>query len=241
MAALTPSDYDYTRACRYCDGPIPKAFPDDRKSCSDECAKELIAHKGRAPSESAVVQSARTITPAMREFKALIDDDKDFVREVLTETIRDEVTQAVRDNLVGAAETLTMMLPKAMADLHKDLGSKDWTIRKAARDAVLKYAMVFKDKDGSENDLGTIQVMHKVDVPDTQFGRKVGEALEDFAEQDQLDYVEGFEKGWPTCNRCKERKHPDAMVYNDIEDDRIRTLCSSCNVAEKLKIAKENG
>jgi hypothetical protein len=242
MAELTPSDFDYSRACRYCDGPIPKAFPDDRKTCSEECAKELIAYKGRARADSAVVSNARAMTPAMREFKALIEDDKDFVREILTETIRDEVTAAVKDNLVGAAEALTMMLPKAMADLHKDLGHKDWTIRKAARDAVLKYAMMFKDKDGNENDLGTIQVMHKVDVPDTQFGRNVGEAYEEIEAQEQADYIEGFEQDWPVCYRCEERKHPDAMIYNDVDEQHhVRVVCSSCHVAQQLKIGKGAG
>lgn len=241
MAALTPADFDYSRACRYCDGPMPKSFPDDRKSCSDECAQELVKAAGRRPAEAAALNNAKAITPAMRQFKELIDDDKDFVREILTETIRDEVTTAVRDNLVGAAETLTMMLPKAMADIYKDLNSKDWTIRKAARDAVLKYSMMFKDKDGEDKDLGTIQVFHKVDVPDTNFGRRVGEQLEYYDAEDQDDRVEAFEKNWPICDGCKERKHPDTVSYNDVDEgdgQRIRVLCSSCNVAARLKLGK---
>jgi hypothetical protein len=236
MADLTPADFDYSRSCRWCDGPMPKNLPEDRKACSTQCAKDLASHKGRARADSVAVNNAKVITPAMRQFKELIEDDKDFVREILTETIRDEVTAAVRDNLVGAAETLTMMLPKAMADLHKDLGSKDWTIRKAARDAVLKYAMMFKDKESDKDDLGTIHVFHKVDVPDTEFGRAVGDNLEQFEQEAQDDSIEAFEKDWPICDGCKERKHPETVTYNDEEGDRIRVLCSSCLISAKLQL-----
>jgi hypothetical protein len=173
----------------------------------------------------------------MREFRELMEKDDDYIREILQDVVRDNVSQVVKDNIVGAAEVITGLLPKALAGVATDLASKDWTIRKAARDAVLKYAMMFKDKDGDEDDLGTIQVVHRVDLPDTTFGHKVAEEIEAAEGEVTDDSVEAYEAAWPVCVHCKERKHPDAMRYRTKQGIAV---CSSCYLSKQLKIRRSD-
>lgn len=229
MSDKAVAKFDYSRACTWCDGPMPARYT-DRRSCSPECAKALAANNGRRKMNPREMQAAKQMTPAMREFRELMDNDDDYVRELLQEVVRDSVSQVVRDNVVGAAEVITGLLPKALAGIAKDLDSKDWSIRKSARDAVLKYAMMFKDKDGEQDDLGTIQVVHSVNLPDTPLGHSVAEAIE---APDEDTRVEAFEQGWPVCSRCGERKHPDAMRY---ETKRGTATCSSCYLSKQLRI-----
>lgn len=213
---------------------MPAAISGDRKTCSDDCGKKLAAARGRSPVNASEMNAAKAMTPAMREFRELMDKDDDYVRELLQEVVRDSVTQVVRDNVVGAAEVITGLLPKALAGIAKDLDSKDWSIRKSARDAVLKYAMMFKDKEGDDNDLGTIQVVHNVNLPDTPLGHEVLEQIETPELEAQ---VEAFEEGWPVCVRCGERKHPDAMRYKTAVG---AAMCSSCHLSARYRINRED-
>lgn len=222
--------FDYTRECVWCKGPMPTSADGERRTCSTECGKAFAANKGRRKIDSTEIAAAKVMTPAMREFRELMEKDDDYVRELLQEVVRDSVTQVVQDNVVGAAEVITSLLPEALASVAKDLKSKDWNIRKTARSEVLKYAMLFKDKDGSDDDLGTIQVVHQVSLPDTPIGHRVAEELE---VDDHDDSVEAFEQGWPVCIHCGERKHPDAMRYKGSHGT---ATCSSCFLSHQLKI-----
>lgn len=181
----------------------------------------------------------KPLSPAVREFRALAkyagyENPEVLLREVLQETIRDNVSQHVKDNLLGAGEMLTGMLPKVLSGILLDLESKDWMIRSRAQAAVLKYAFEFKDKDGNKDDLGTIQVVHNVALPNTPLGEAVaGEIIEQEEERAQLS-VEAFEQDWPVCTDCGERKHPDT-IYDDGHGHR---LCSSCNLTKAYRYGK---
>jgi hypothetical protein len=166
------------------------------------------------------------ITPAMREFRDLLENGDPFVRETLQEAVRDVVTVAVTDNLIGAGEILTGMLPKVLAGIAVDLESEDWMIRSRAQAAVLKYAMEFRDKDTKDLDMGTINVIHQVAIPGTPLGRATVGEIEARVEHDQV--IESYEEDWPICRKCKERKHPDTMRDGG---EGKQPVCSSCQIA----------
>ena len=156
----------------------------------------------------------------------LVNEQDPFVRETLQQAIRDVVTEAVSDNLVGAGEILTGLLPKTLAGLAIDLDSEDWMIRSRAQQAVLKYAMEFRNKESKDVDLGTIQVVHNVALPGTPLGRATAGEIE-VLESKNDTVIEHFERDWPTCAKCGDRKHPDTM-YDEPSGDQ---WCSSCHLS----------
>lgn len=165
------------------------------------------------------------MSPAMQEFRELMKAEDSFVRAIMAEVLREQVTEAVRDNVLGAGEILTGMLPQVLAGLMSDLQSKDWVIRSRAQAAVLKYAMVFKDKEGVDEDLGTINVVHKVALPNTPLGYATEKAIEVI----EAGHEE-FEADWPQCSKCEERKHPDAIKKNGNS-----LYCSTCLLTMNYK------
>lgn len=214
-----------TRFCRTCEEPLPEDASSARKFCNDRCRvryhkeKKALGRKGGLSAH---------VTPAIKNFRELvkytdIEDPKVFVREILQDAIRENITQAVNDNLLGAGEALTGMLPSVLAGLQRDLESKDWMIRSRAQAAVLKYAFEFRDKNGKDEDLGTINVIHNMAVPNTPLGEAIVTEYEVIEEEQKQLGVEAFEKDWPKCRICHERKHPDAM--------RTDNMCSSCRLA----------
>lgn len=216
--------------CNVCEKPLPDNAPPNKIYCSRACAskrynlrkkaKKMAERKRHAPNK------AVALTPAMREFRMLIDEQDPFVRETLQQAIRDVVTEAVADNLVGAGEIITGLLPKTLAGLAVDLDSADWMIRSRAQQAVLKYSMEFRNKEAKDVDLGTIQVVHNVALPGTPLGRATAGEIEVLEAADDT-VIEHFERDWPTCGKCHDRKHPDTM-YDQPSGDQ---WCSSCHLS----------
>jgi len=222
------------RKCAICEKPLGDLAPPNKVYCSKQCAqKAFYSRKRQKRIQSQKKVKYTTITPAMREFRALMDEQDPFVRETLQQAIRDCVTEAVSDNIVGAGEIITGLLPKTLAGLAVDLDSSDWMIRSRAQSTVMKYAMEFKDKETKDVDLGTINVVHNVALPGTPLGRATAGEIETLeAEGDTI--VEHFERDWPTCAKCNDRKHPDTMY--DMEGD---TWCSSCFLASTYKASQQ--
>ena len=202
------------------------------KYCSADCRKAAGRHRQR---QQRLGGKKSSLTPALKNFRKLaqyadIEDPAVFVREVMQDAIREQVTQHVQDNLLGAGEALTGMLPKVLAGLAVDLESKDFVIRQRAQAAVMKYAFEFRDRAGKDQDLGTIQVVHNVALPNTPLGQTIeAEIIEAVEEREQMQ-IEGFEEGWPKCSMCHEVKHPDAIKsYN------AAPMCSSCVLATNYR------
>lgn len=166
----------------------------------------------------------------MREFRSLMDEKDPFIREALQQAIRDSVTEVVADNLVGAGEILTGLLPKTLAGLAVDLDSSDWMIRSRAQQMVMKYAMEFKKTDAKDGDLGQITVTHNVAIPGTPLGRATAGEIETLEAKEHDTIIEYFERDWPQCLKCLDRKHPDAMTEVDGE-----LWCSSCRLTATLR------
>ena len=166
----------------------------------------------------------------------------DVVREVFREEIRAGIDQAVRDNVLGAAEVMTQMLPRALKSLEDDLDSGDWVVRSRAQALLLKYAMSFADKQGEQKDLGKLTVALQAPVPEAQTHSEPKHMSEKIielrAENDGLE-IEDYEQEWPICNHCNQRKHPEAMyTYSDGANRNPRTICKSCEVRRKLEAGK---
>ncbi len=214
------------RTCQQCTNPLPEDSSKLRKYCSKRC-REAFGRERISKHKASIEKSAKRspVTPAMKQFRELMEDGDPFVRETLQEALRDVVTMAVADNLIGAGEILTGMLPKALAGIAVDLESKDWMIRSRAQAAVLKYAMEFRDKDAKDLDLGTIQVVHQVAIPGTPLGSATVDHVE--AKVIEGEVIESYELEWPVCYRCHERKHPGT-----VRDTPAGTVCTSCMLAD---------
>jgi hypothetical protein len=149
----------------------------------------------------------------------------DEVREVLREEVRAQITQHVRDNMLGAVEVLTNMLPLGLAAIHKDLQSPDWVERRDAYKILLQYAMKMPDVDPNANDSRVLNIITNVPIPDTPLGKRVEHYI---ANPDEIIDLgpEEFEKDWPTCASCAERKHPSTFytVGGGRED-----VCKTCH------------
>ena len=219
------------RTCRYCGEELPVEASRSRKFCNATCrsnarykAKRIITenNKNRKGTPRYVEEMIRLAFGAKSE---------DVIREVFREEIRENITTAVRDNVLGAAEVMTQMLPRALAGMAEDLKSEDWIIRSRAQALLLKYAMSQDKKDVTREDLGRLTVIHEVAVPDTPLGERVVAELE---ANDAID-VEEFEKDWPSCSQCYERKHPDSMYYASAgRDVSRRWICKSCQMHAKI-------
>lgn len=172
------------------------------------------------------------ITPAMAEFRRLIESDEEFVRNAMQDAVREVVTGAVKDNILGAAEIITGLLPKVLAGLARDLESKDWMIRSRAQAAVLKYAMEFRDKENSDANLAQINVLYSTKLPDTPLGHAVQTEI---VQLESGETVEEFELDYWKCWKCGDRHPQEAM--RGTED---RPICSSCQLAQNFKSPEGN-
>lgn len=217
------------RRCAFCEAELPEDAPKLKKYCDQNC-RQGAARKSKRKKSLGGKKSP--LTPAMQEYRKLIEAEDDFVRDAMQEAVREIVTEHVKDNILGAAEILTGMLPRVLAGLAKDIESKDWMIRSRAQAAILKYAMEFKDKTNSEQDLGTINVIHNVALPDTPLGAataKAGEVITIEAGE-----VEAFEASYEQCQRCGDRHPPEAMR----QQARGTWLCTSCLLARNYERGK---
>jgi len=206
-----------------------------KKYFSDACRRK--AHKRK---DHVLAKRARTtqLTPAMQRFRELRESEDDYVRDVLQDVVRDLVTEAVHDNVLGAAEILTGLLPMALAGLADDLQHGDEYIRGKARQDVLKYALDFRKKDGQKADFGKINIITALPLPDTPLGHATAQQIIQIEEDDALREVEAFEQDWPRCSRCKERKHPDLLhiAGGDRRHSGVNPMyCSSCRMAAAYK------
>lgn len=156
---------------------------------------------------------------------------EDEVREVMRDEIRKTVTQAVKDNVLGAAEVMTHLLPSVLAGLAQDVQSEDWMVRSRAQAIVLKYAMPFGEEKVEKDDLRIINVIHNVPIPDSPLGEVVeGELLA------LPDGVERFEADWPACAICHERKHPDTGAWqSNGTNGTEKWVCRACEVRKSIK------
>lgn len=199
-----------------------------KRFATDVCRTRASKQKARVIKAEEGKHS--TLTPAMQKFRELRQADDDFVREVLHEVVRAEVTEYTQDAIRGAAEILTGMLPLALASLYDDMEHGDEYIRGKARDAILKYGFMFKDTDGKRaDDMKHINIITGVTLPDTPLGEAFVEGLDKLETIDVEYELEAFESDWPQCENCKERKHPDAMTSRDPKRD--RWICLACEVA----------
>jgi hypothetical protein len=186
-----------------------------------------------------------TISDAKKQMRALAFENlQDEVREVLREEIRETINQHVKDNVLGAAEVMTHMLPEAMAAVKQDLESEDWMARSRAYALVMKYAMAFGQADAKEDKPTNIVVVSGVPTPDTPLGHAVVEQYEQLPnasasyddETVEGEVVEDFERGWPKCHYCHQRKHPANMTAESHGAGKgERNVCTSCSVARHYK------
>jgi hypothetical protein len=222
------------QSCRNCDEPLPANSDPRRKYCSDRCRVAFSRHmksieplkgKGGPVAVPEHIQKARALAFGNME---------DEVREVMREEIRKTVTQAVKDNVLGAAEGLTHLLPTVIAGLIEDVQSEDWMIRGRAQAVVLKYAMPFGEEKVEKDDLRIINVIHNVPIPDSPLGEAIEGQLVELAAG-----VERFEADWPECSYCHDRKHPDTGTWqSNGENKGEKWVCRACEVRKAMKQGK---
>lgn len=212
--------------------------PTGTKYCSDRCRKEVSRRKLRGE------RLDKRKTPIAKDYRAARDlaasRVEDEVREVLRDEIRAGVTDTVRANVLGAAQTLTGLLADAVGVLASDLNHKDGMIRRNAAKILLQYGMPFANADATKMDSGNITIVHNIALPDTTFGKRVGEVIEGEYEKvsggllhPELPYdaetnPEVYEVNYPICVTCRERKHPDMIV------DGIGR-CASCEARRSVQ------
>ena len=215
-----------TKPCRKCSKPMENVRT-NRKYCSSACRTSATRKIQRG------LAKGREHNTYSEELKDMISlafsaDSLDVIRDVFREEIRQNISQAVHDNILGAAEVMTHMLPKTLAALNNDLESQDWMVRSRAQALVLKYSMAFKEADTSNKDLGVLRLVHGAAVPDTPLGERVADYV--------VNHVEPFEESWPVCCKCKVRKHPEAMNVQSggWEEGNIKVVCKSCEARKSL-------
>lgn len=221
--------------CRACGEELPEDSRRTRRYCDDKCRARFQNALKKAGDD------ATSISDARKQMKALAFENlHDEVRSVLRQEIRETINQHVKDNVLGAAEVMSHMLPEAMAAVKQDLESEDWMARSRAYALVLKYAMAMGQEDAKDDKPSNIVVISNIPTPDTPLGHAVVEQYETLPRasevyDDEDGEVEDFERGWPKCELCKQRK-PAANMYEESKGDgRTRWICTSCNVARHYK------
>lgn len=216
--------------CRNCDEPLPENSDPRRRYCSDRCRVAFSRHmKSIEPLKG---KGGRHTPEHIAKARQLAFGNlEDEVREVMRDEIRKTVTQAVKDNVLGAAEVMTHLLPSVLAGLADDVKSEDWMVRSRAQAIILKYAMPFGEEKAEKDDLRIVNVIHNVPIPDSNLGRAI---------EGELVAIEGretFENDWPECHYCNEVKHPDTGGWQSggDGDQAERWVCKSCEVRKAIK------
>ena len=149
-----------------------------------------------------------------------------FVRELFEDSVRSQIDDHIRDNLLGMTEVLVDMGPQALAALQVDLKSEDDYIRSRAYALWFKYVIPMQQKrDNEEDGSGNVTV-----VLATPFSEKVQQALN--AHSDEVIDV----SDWVKCSICHAVKHPDAMRVRD----KKREMCTTCYWKRKAKSGNMN-
>lgn len=228
-----------TDLCLGCGEPLPEPRRKTRKYCDNKCRAKFqrtIAAAKKADGTPTKISEAKAQMRALA-FENLNDE----VREVLRQEIREQISQHVKDNVLGAAEVMTQMLPEAMAAMKQDLESEDWMSRSRAYALVMKYAMQFAEADPKEQANQNIVVVSGVPTPDTPLGRAVVEHYDELPRASATvapgDEVEEWEKDWPKCHYCRQRKPEVNGTWESRAANRSdkRWVCTSCNVAKMYK------
>lgn len=229
--------------------------PRSRKYCGDDCRKQYLkAIKAANKADIDAVPTAKDITPYVKAMKALAFENlEDEVRETLREETRKQVSQHLKDNILGATEALTALLPLVMEGLGHDVQHEDWMRRSRAQALVMKYAFAHKDDPAATEDRMNINIFHGVPIPDSPFGDRMIEVQTDREERDAEarmvpanlidpdgdpdEYVElpreFFEQNWPVCNTCRKTLHPD--TFSELSDDNTRGICRTCMYAKGVR------
>lgn len=193
--------------------------------CGSTCRAN---HSRERTRKRKVAAKKRSLPEHIRDMKALIKNDSiafEAIREVYDEAFRENLTTHVKDNVLGALEIMSDMLPKALARLLEDLDSQDPLDRQRAYQILFKYIMPFQHAEGKDANLGNLTVIHQVPIPNTNVGEKV------------LDEIENpslrapYEDELIECCKCHEAKHHQVMLTFG----NGRWMCQSCNAREKYK------
>lgn len=231
-----------TETCLACGTDLPEPRRASRKYCDQKCR----ARFQRSVAMELAGDKPMKISDAQKHMKELAFENLgDEVRQVLREEIRETISQHVKDNVLGAAEVMTHMLPTAMAAVKQDLESEDWMSRSRAYALVMKYAMAFADADVKDDKPQNIVVISGVPTPDTPLGHAMVHQYEglpvasaSYNDDDVVDgeVVEEFERDWPKCHYCHQRKpEPNMTIESHGEGNSTRNVCTSCSVARHYK------
>lgn len=220
--------------CRNCGAKFPPEARSNKKFCDDRCR---VAANRRAKTKMVEAGKKNQLPEHIHEMMKLAfgAEGPDVIREVLREEIRENITQAVRDNVLGAAEVMTKLLPRALVGLEEDLKSEDWVVRSRAQALLFKYAMSFTEKEGANKDLGRLTVALQAPVPDRDAPTHLETRMIEVREEMEEIVVEDFEKDWPVCTQCDTRKHPDAMY--EVSDGMGRPpffICKTCKARKDI-------
>jgi len=211
------------RVCHNCGENLPEDSHASRKFCNDACRSQYN-RKALGGSGVTTMHDARALAK-----KLAFKDMEDVVREVLREEIRKTITQHVHDNVLGAAEAMTALLPEAIGALAVDLQDQDPIFRQRATNIILKYTMGMDKTNPDGEDTRIININHNVPIPEGNFGAALSETIDAIIEEAETPTE------WERCYRCGEEKHPDAGVHNQQGFE-----CRACMVRRKLSEPGDN-
>lgn len=216
-------------SCKYCNRQLDKRRRYEPRFCNDLCKDRYERNQKAA---GLIKDSTSSDTDIVRAAKQLAFDNLyDPIRDTVREEIRATISQHVKDNVLGMTEMLSDLLPHVLAGLAQDIQSEDVFIRQKAQALILKYVMPLQKEEAVSDDSKVLNVIHRVAVPDTI----LGEAVE--AELAALPPgVEAFEKDWPVCYECGERKNP-ATGYKVNEH---KWECLACKFRKDIKAGNNN-
>jgi hypothetical protein len=242
--------------CRWCGKELPEGSAPTRKYCNATCRVNFNrAAKGKLSKGAKNAQEPDHIKSARQLAMETIGDE---IREVLREEVRASITQFVRDQVLGAAEVITLeALPKALKRLVEDLDDEDWMVHSRATALVMKYAMEFGKTDPNDKPQTPIMIVNGVPTPDTPLGHAVAgepsllttQARE--ADDDEIivpddekapEVIEEFEKDWPECYYCHHRKHPANIRWDSGGEGKARRpICTSCTIRREWQKKRSAG
>lgn len=226
------------RNCEQCNRALPQNAHQHQRYCSGRSCKDKAYRERKAARQSRLVTRAhpeiyRDLMKVIgKELEGAEDPVVEF-RALFTEAMRENIHSKVSDGMLGAAETVMHLVPKALAVVAADLDSDDPLEKARAAQFLLKYAINFKEAptdDSKKNETITIvadrvmapgQVVYQ--APDTQFGREYLDEVEARHDKPQLDPGELEE-----CYKCHERKARGAMHIHD-DQGPGRWICKACH------------
>lgn len=211
--------------CKYCGRKLDKRRKYEPRFCPGGiCASHYETNR------KAMGLSKRTPnkdTPVERAAKKLAFNELyDPIRDTVREEIRATISQHVKDNVLGMTEMLSDLLPHVLAGLATDIQSEDVFIRQKAQALILKYVMPLSKEEVVSDDSKVLNVIHRVAVPDTALGYAVEGELVALPPG-----VEAFEKDWPECVVCGERKNPATGA----PDGNGEFLCHACKYRAEIR------